>query len=375
MAYILGTNGDDALVGGAGNDTLDGGHGGEILTGGAGADTFVFRAWQGGSVSGGPERITDFQLGVDRVSTTGDYGYQPWVANDVRDGVAGTLLTWGWNNDRVFIAGVTGATVEQLTNPVPPVANSPALVPAPPPAAVVAAAGQDMAGTAANDSLVGGAGDDTMRSSAGDDLIEGGAGSDTYVLNLGRSGLVVTSPGDGVFVIKPTPGGLGGGFGTDTVSGVENFLVVASGGDLAVPAAEMLARFNAGYSHAPTAGNDKLLGGYGADSIDGLGGNDVIEGSAGDDRLDGGAGTDVLRGGDGADVFVFDAWEGGYDRVADFQVGVDRIAANTAHGYTPWAMEGGDGVGGTGTWLVWGWDGDAVFLDNVTGVGVEALLA
>ena len=374
MAYILGTNGDDALAGGAGDDTLDGGHGGEVLTGGAGADTFVFRAWQGGAVAGGPERITDFQLGIDRIAATGAYGYQPWVMDAVQDGVAGTMLTWGWNDDRVFIAGVTGATVEQFTDPVPP-ANAPALVPAPPPAALVAAAGQDLAGTAGNDNTAGGAGDDTIRSSAGDDAVEGGAGSDTYVLSLGRSGLVVTSPGDGVFVIKPTPGGLGGGFGTDTVSGVETFLLVTSNGDVAVPAGEMLARFNAGYGHAPTEGNDKLLGGYGADGIDGLGGDDTIEGSAGDDRLDGGPGTDVLRGGDGADVFVFDAWEGGYDRVADFQVGVDRIVANTAYGYQPWAMEGSDGVGGYGTWLVWGWNGDAVFLDNVTGVGVGALLA
>ncbi len=83
----------------------------------------------------------------------------------------------------------------------------------------------------------------------------------------------------------------------------------------------------------------------------------------------------MLRGGEGADVFVFNAWEGGYDRVDDFQVGVDRIEAHAAAGYQPWAMEGSDGAGGYGTWLVWGWDRDAVFLSGVTGVGVEALLA
>ena len=239
-------------------------------------------------------------------------------------------------------------------------------------------------GTEGNDSLVGGAGsdamiagggDDIIRSSAGDDMIDGGAGFDTYVLNIGRSGLVVTSPGDGVLVIRPTPGGLGGSFGTDTSTGVESFRIVSATGTMTLSTAEMLAQFNYGYSHAATGGNDKLLGGYGADTINGLGGDDTIEGSAGDDRLDGGAGTDVLRGGEGADVFVFNAWEGDYDRVDDFQVGVDRIEVRTADGYQPWVVEGGDGAGGYGTWLVWGWERDAVFLAGVTGVGAEALLA
>jgi Ca2+-binding RTX toxin-like protein len=357
MAIIYGTDGDDALVGGAGDDTLDGGWGGEILTGGAGADTFVFRAWQGGTYAGGPERITDFHLGVDRVTTTGDYGYQPWTMDAEQDGVAGTLLTWGWGDDRVFIAGVTGATVEQLTTPV-----------------AAPAAGQNMAGTAAAEAMVGGAGDDTIRSSAGDDTIEGGAGLDTYVLSLGRGSFVVTSPGGGVLTLRAAPGGPGANFGTDTVTGVESFQIVSSNGTLTVPATEMLARFSFGYSHAPTQGNDKLLGSFGADSINGMGGGDTIEGSAGNDRLDGGAGTDVLRGGEGADVFVFNAWEGGHDRVEDFQVGVDRIEAHTAHGYQPWSMEGAvDGK--QGTWVTWGWDNDAVFLVGVTGVGMDALLA
>ena len=361
MALIQGTSGDEVLEGGAGDDTLDGSAGGEALFGGPGADTFVLRAGEGGAFSGGPERIMDFQLGLDRVQITSANGYQPWVMDAVQDGVAGTMLTWGWNDDRVFIGNVSGATVEQLT--------------APPGGPAAPAAGQDLYGTPGNDNTAGGAGDDTIRSSAGDDAIAGGAGSDTYVLNLGRSGPVVTSPGGDVLVIRPGPGGLGTGWGTDVVSGVEKFVLVTSVGREELTAGEMMARFNHGYAQDPTEGADKLIGGYGDDDLKGLGGDDTIVASAGDDRLDGGAGTDLLRGGDGKDTFVFNGSEGGYDRVDDFQLGVDRVEVQTVNNYPVWALEGGDGAGGYGTWLVYGWNNESVFLSGVTGAGVDALLA
>ncbi len=56
---LLGGDGDDVLMGYAGADTLNGEAGDDILTGGGGRDTFIF--------TGGNDRITDFQLGVDRL--------------------------------------------------------------------------------------------------------------------------------------------------------------------------------------------------------------------------------------------------------------------------------------------------------------------
>jgi Ca2+-binding RTX toxin-like protein len=231
----------------------------------------------------------------------------------------------------------------------------------------------DISGTSGADRQTGGAGNDTIRSSAGDDRIEGGAGDDTYVLNLGRASFVVTSPADGVLVFHPAPGGPLVNFGTDAVSGVESCRLVGPYSTLTVPFAEMMARYNQGYGHAPTAADDKLIGSAGADGINGLGGDDTVEGGHGDDRLDGGPGADVLRGGAGADVFVFRAWEGADDRVEGFEVGVDRLEFHTASGYRPWAVEGAVD-GRQGTWVRWGWDGDAVFLAGVTGVGLDALL-
>ncbi len=159
----------------------------------------------------------------------------------------------------------------------------------------------------------------------------------------------------------------------DNVSGVESFQLAGPYGTLTVPFGEMMARFNHGYSHAPTAADDKLVGSAGADGIGGQGGDDTVEGGHGDDRLDGGAGADVLRGGAGADVFVFRAGEGANDRVEDFVVGTDRLEVHAASGYQPRAT-GGTVDGRQGTWVHWGANGDAVFLAGVTGVGLDALL-
>ena len=150
--------------------------------------------------------------------------------------------------------------------------------------------------------------------------------------------------------------------------------LVVNGKTITVSAGELMARFNFGYGHAPTAGDDKLLGTYGNDAINGGAGNDTVEGGFGDDRLAGGSGADVLRGGEGRDVFVFRAGEGSAsERVDDFQVGVDRLEIHAAAGYQATATAGTDAGGRQGTWVTWGAN-DTAFLAGVSGVGLDALL-
>ena len=62
-----GGGGNDTLNGGAGDDVIHAGTGADRLTGGTGADTFVFVADEGA------DRITDFELGVDRIDLS-DWG-------------------------------------------------------------------------------------------------------------------------------------------------------------------------------------------------------------------------------------------------------------------------------------------------------------
>lgn len=85
---LSGSAGADRLNGGAGVDRLAGGPGDDVLTGGTGLtrDVFVF------SVSGGNDRITDFQDHLDRIEiTSGATAFNQLTI--VRDGTA-TLVTF-----------------------------------------------------------------------------------------------------------------------------------------------------------------------------------------------------------------------------------------------------------------------------------------
>ena len=67
-----------------------------------------------------------------------------------------------------------------------------------------------------------------------------------------------------------------------------------------------------------------LCGTTGADMIFGGDGDEVVQGGSGADILGDGAGCDTLSGGADGDLFVLSA-DGAYDRIADFQLGIDRI--------------------------------------------------
>lgn len=79
--------------------------------------------------------------------------------------------------------------------------------------------------------------------------------------------------------------------------------------------------------------NDLLLGGTGRDRLTGQNGNDLLKGGNSRDILNGGSGNDRLIGGLGHDVIVSGkgrdrigmAKTHGFDRVKDFQDGIDKI--------------------------------------------------
>ena len=90
---------------------------------------------------------------------------------------------------------------------------------------------------------------------------------------------------------------------------------------------------------------DTLRGEDGKDFISGGYGNDYLVGGTGNDTLNGGKGYNTLTGGDGEDIFFYD---GGYDVVTDYEVGVDAIK-DTLGVMQSWNAIGND--------LILSWDG------------------
>ena len=85
----MGSAGDDSLLGAGGDDFLHDGGGDDRLTGGAGADVFVFDR------DGCPDRIADFQDGIDRIDVS-DWGrIYTAAALTITPTAAGAIVSYG----------------------------------------------------------------------------------------------------------------------------------------------------------------------------------------------------------------------------------------------------------------------------------------
>lgn len=226
-----------------------------------------------------------------------------------------------------------------------------------------------------------GIGDDILYSGAGDDMADGGAGNDRLVAKSNDDGefdAAWFSGGAGNDVLKIKGNSVAtffgdegddrliGGEAADSLyGGSDNDVILGLGGDdfLEGDTGDDLLyggrgndQFSAGDGNDVLRGNrgndfmqaglgdDDLRGGGQQDDLQGEDGNDFLFGENGLDRLDGGNGNDVLTGGYGGgqmdnlrDTFVF-APGGGYDRIKDFEDGIDQIDL-TAFGFTDFAAE------------------------------------
>jgi uncharacterized delta-60 repeat protein len=185
-------------------------------------------------------------------------------------------------------------------------------------------------GEAGNDRLYGANGDDILKGGQGLDYLHGGYDNDTLIggenadLLIGDAGndsLV----GDDFDLVVAGNDTLYGGDGVDTLQGLlgDDILDGENGNDL----------LNGGFGNDALYGandNDSLDGGEGNDYLNGGYGNDWLVGAAGDDTLFGDDGLDTLIGGFGKDIFVayapVSALTAQADKIADFEVGVDKIS-------------------------------------------------
>jgi Ca2+-binding RTX toxin-like protein len=277
--YVLGYQGNDVIYGNGGDDTLKGGNDNDAVNGGDGNDTLY-----------------------------GDNG------NDSLYGDSGDDNFYGGDGDDVINAGTSNLVTDSNFNE-----------------ALYGDAGNDwLTGGNGNDYLDGGLGIDSLYAGSGDDFLDGGSDRD---LLSGEAGNDEIYGGDGSDSIY-------GGLGADTMIGgtSSDVYVVDNIGDVVIE------NLNEGRDTVVSTisyilgNNVETLYLSATVGLSGTGNtlNNLILGSSGNDLLNGKGGNDTLRGGIGADKFCFTgvALTGvntvaavlGRDTIADFAVGVDKIA-------------------------------------------------
>ena len=224
--------GDDSVDGGDGHDLILGGPGRDTLAGGRGADTILPGA--GTTLPRAERNFVDGGAGRDWVSYEKERA-EPIVLS----------LDGGFSNDAL-------SNVENLR------------------------------GGAGTDRLAGDSRRNVLEGLGGQDTLIGGRGSDT--LHGGDE----TGLGDILF----------GGAGNDSIEGGRGF--------------------------------DLLDGGVGDDTLSGGDSGDQLFGGNGDDVIRGGLGADTISGGKGADLFVYGSAAEGGDLYLDYNVRQDQVQISAA---------------------------------------------
>ncbi len=315
---LYGYGGIDTLEGEAGDDTLDGGADGDFLYGGHGDDKLYGRDgddWLEGSYGedklyGGP--------GVDRLyGHDGDDTLSGGAGKDFLYGGTGDDRLWGEDGTDRLHGGDGHDTL-------------------------YGGDGHDtLDGDLGDDTLYGDDGDDTLTGGSGDDTLHGSWGSDIYVFRAGdgndtvigfgnangfglRSGV---SNADKIHIL-----GVSGGFEALDIrhEGANTIIGYGVDGDtitLLNPAVGLLEASDFIFGAHPIGGSggDSLHGGSGTDTLYGHGGADTLYGGNGADTLYGGHGDDIMQGSlTGDDTFVFTndtSSSGDVDTILDFASG------------------------------------------------------
>ena len=310
---LIGEGGNDTMFGGAGNDTMFGGLGNDTLDGGAGTDTASY-SWASGGVevylNANKSRGADGYDTLTNIENVTGSDFNDRLIGDVGN----NILTGGYGDDILKGKGGDDSYYGEFGNDT-----------------IRGDAGVDtMFGGLGNDVLLGLAGNDTLEGGDGDDYLYGGQDNDTV------------NGGDGA-------DGLRGNRGNDILNGGAGIDDLRGGG-----------------------GNDTLDGGADGDYLYGENGIDTLYGGAGDDSLSGGLGGGI---GDGyADTFIYKdtgAGGGGFDRVKDFENGIDVLDLS-AFGFADFAdVLAISSDSGSGLRVDFG-SGDVFYIENFQLAGFDA---
>ena len=322
--HIIAGSGNDVVYAGAGNDVVFAGAGNDIVFGGAGndhlygddGDDTIMGEDGSDFIFGGLGR--DILLGgAGNDTLQGDPGDDTLNGGDGNDSLAG-----GAGNDRMI--GAEG--------------------------------NDDLSGGDGNDMLSDGTGRDTVHGEAGDDHVVAAAdaANDAYDGGAGRDTLDYSAAKESVTADLGAGTAEGCETGHDVIEGFE--VVIGGSGDDHISAGSTSIAMTGG------AGNDALKGGAGNDSISDGAGCDTVSAGGGDDHVvaaadeandsyDGGSGQDTLDYSTATFSVTVDVGRGkadgldiGHDLIAAFEEviagsGDDHIVA----GSTSLSMTGGDG--------------------------------
>lgn len=345
---LLGNDEDNILTGGGGSDTIHGRDGDDILTGET--DDDILYGGEGDDIlSGGQgdDIIDGYIMGGDSAD---DDGIDTATYVEAESGVVVNLTMSGTPQD------TQGLGIDTLNN-------------------VEGVMGSDyddiLTGNADNNILLGQSGDDIIQGGQGDDIMFGGEGFDFVSYSLSTTPVFVnlnigweqeTGDSTGWDEIAGVEGLIGSDY-NDTLTGNEekNVLIGGLGEDIldgdegadTVSYENALAQVSADLSgltvNTGEAEGDKFIsienligsdfddtligdstdniisGGSGADILLGGGGADLLRGEGGNDTLEGGEGDDILVGGAGADSYDGGTGENtaSYRDAADDNVGDD----------------------------------------------------
>ncbi len=290
--------GGDELFGGEGNDVLIGGAGGDRLVGGGGDDTLIGGFGDGtryGLADGGNDSflggggIDTAVIAFDRVAS---------IALDLSNARAQTAIT----ADGRQIGTITGVEIVRFHG---------------------GAGGDAIIGGRLGDMLAGGMGDDILTGGEGGDRIVGGGGDDRLDGGVGFDVVSYEDAHAGVTVDLRRAGSAQdtGGAGKDTLAGFEQV-------DGSLHSDLLIGSDGADFLSGGAGGNDRLMGGDGADSFYQYRPGGTVSAT----RIFGGAGDDVatMAGAAGArDRFTFN---GGADADAAHVSGAGRFELSLGSG-------------------------------------------
>ena len=352
------------MKGGDGGDTLNGGDGADYLYGQGGADRFVISsvahsAYTGSNfdpilvIEDGIDKIDLSALGIMRVTSAAstNLGEVRYYLN------SGGTITYLKSDQTDFFLSVNGNHLSDF--------DSSDFILAPSTNVLGTSSTDSLTGASTAEAIYGFAGNDTIHGGRGDDTIYGGAGADrlygeygkdifkvqevSHSINnsgsydiiygfedgidkidltgLGFTTLVSGSPGAGQLQASLNSNGTATYIKSNTAT---NFLISIDGNHLSeIDPTDFI--FGPLSNYNGTSGNDSLTGSSGDDGIFAFNGDDTIHGGSGADTIIGGVGFDRLYGEAGADMFKFTDIahsinsSGQYDRIYDFENGIDKI--------------------------------------------------